>query len=221
MDKQKHDIGQSLSGVDMSLKRWRHVPTTIISDMRQRTGVLDPAIRLLTRQEGPVAMVGRAVTASCQAPDFGAVVHAVDKAGPGDVLVIAAGGDGDTAMIGDVLCSYLEQKEAAGVVVDGMVRDIGDLRQKTQLPVWARGITPNGPMSKEGGQVNVAVDVAGVTIHPGDLIVGDDDGVAVLRPAEEMLLIDEMEAALARETEWRQRLSAGESLASVLGIESR
>ena len=220
MDKQKHDNSPETGLDDGLVKRWAGVPTTIISDMRQHQGILDPGISLQTPDDAPVAFAGRAVVALCPAPDFGAVVHAVDLAGPGDVLVIAAGADRTTAMIGDVLCSHLADKGVIGVICDGMIRDLGDLRRRPSFPVYARGATPNGPTGKTGGQVNSAAELGGVQVQPGDLIVGDEDGVAVLSPAAAAELIDAMEAALSREAGWRKRLAAGDSLCNVLGVDA-
>jgi regulator of RNase E activity RraA len=159
------------------LERWRAVPPAVVADVSKGACQIDPAIRPLNPPGRQPRLFGRAVTVSCQPPDFGAVLYAMDVAGPGDVLVIAAGGDAVNAMIGGILGAQLQRRGSVGIVCDGAIRDVGELGVMAGLSVFTRHITPRGPSSYDGGAVNGAVRCGGREIHPGDLIIGDDDGL--------------------------------------------
>ncbi len=127
------------------------------------------------------------MTAWCQYADYGAVHHAIAVAGAGDVIVVAAGGRTDAAMIGELLSGAARLKKVVGVVVDGAVRDVGTLVSWPDFPVFSRGRTARGPSSMERGSVNETVVFGGVPVSPGDLVVGDDDGLVVVPYAEAAL----------------------------------
>lgn len=190
---------------------WRRVPVSVAVDLARNSGQIDPAIRPLLPSGKQPRLFGRAVTARCEPPDFGAVVHALDHVGKGDVLVIAAQGHSQFAMIGDVLGGYLRQRGCAGVVCDGAVRDVDTLAQWPDLPVFSRFITPRGPESADRGAVNEAVVVGGQWVMPGDLILGDGDGLVALRPDFARARIGDALAKLKREEEWTLSLASGRS----------
>jgi regulator of RNase E activity RraA len=138
----------------------------------------------------------------------------------GQVLVIDAGGYGDAAMIGDILSGHLRNKGVAGLVCDGAVRDVGTLGSWTDFPVFSRWINPRGPTGAEKGAINRPVTIGGVLVAPGDLIIGDDDGLVVLSAANARALIGEAEAKLAREADWIEGLAAGTSAVEVFGLQA-
>ena len=107
------------------IDRWRAVPVAVAVDLGRDIGQIDPAIRPLRPAGRQPRLFGRAVTAFCEPPDFGAVLHAVELAGPGDVLVIAAAGHAETAMIGEILGGHLRRR---GAVRPGVRR--GDPRRR-------------------------------------------------------------------------------------------
>jgi 4-hydroxy-4-methyl-2-oxoglutarate aldolase len=203
---------------EAQIARWRAVPPAVAVDLGPPVLQPDPAIRPLLPPGAQPALFGRAVTALVGPPDFGAVLAAVDRIAPGEVLVIAAGGHAETAMLGEILGGALRRRGAAGVVCDGAVRDVGRLAGWSDLPVFARHVTPRGPASFHGGAVNAPVTLGGALVRPGDLILGDADGLAVV-PAEAVTTaIDRAEAKLALEAEWQARLGAGTPLAEVFGL---
>lgn len=197
---------------------WAEVPAAIVVDVSDATCQIDPAIRPLCPPGRQPRLFGRAVTARCEPPDFGAVLYALDLLQPGDVLVIAAGGHTATAMIGEILGEQVRRRGGRGILCDGAVRDVASLAAWTDLSVFARGITPRGPTSMERGAVNVAVTVGGRLVSPGDLIIGDDDGLAALDPPAARALIAAAEAKLAREAAWIASLAAGRSAAETFGL---
>jgi regulator of RNase E activity RraA len=204
--------------VQSEQERWRAVPVSIAVDLNLEPGQIDPAIRPLMPPGQQPRLFGRAVTALCEPPDFGAVLHALKIIQPGDVLLIAAGGDAHTAMIGEILCGHVRRLGGTGLVCDGAVRDVATLAGWTDLPVFARHVTPRGPVGTGRGAVNVPVELGGVTVSPGDLIIGDDDGLVALSPASIRDGIAGAEAKLALETEWEASLAYGVAAAQVFGL---
>ncbi|AWB47693.1 dimethylmenaquinone methyltransferase [Gemmobacter aquarius] len=200
------------------IARWRPVPVAIAADLVQGEGQIDPAIRPLRPAGQQPRLFGQAVTVRCDAPDFGAVLHALDVITRGQVLVIDAGGHREAAMIGDILSGHLRAKGVAGVVCDGAVRDTGTLGGWSDFAVFSRFINPRGPSGAERGDINLPVTIGGAAVAAGDLVIGDDDGLVALSPAQVRGLIDAAEAKLAREESWIAGLAAGKSATEVFGL---
>ncbi|MBN8633309.1 MAG: hypothetical protein J0L76_20940 [Rhodobacterales bacterium] len=203
---------------DGLLDRWRNIPVAVAVDLAPECQIA-PEIRPLRAAGQQPKLCARAVTAFCEAPDFGAVLQALPLVGAGQVLVIAAGGHARNAMIGDVLGGYLNSRGATGIVCDGAIRDTGTLATFEGFAVYRRHVNPRGPVGAELGRVNTAVEVGGVTVHPGDLILGDDDGLAVLSPDRLAALIDAAEAKLRLEAEWTRKLAEGVEVGHIFGLD--
>lgn len=197
---------------------WRSIPVAVAVDLVREAGQVDPAIRPLRPAGQQTRLFGQAVTVRCEAPDFGAVLHALDVIQSGQVLVIDAGGYRDAAMIGDILSGHLRAKGISGVICDGAVRDVGTLGSWDDFAVFSRWINPRGPTGADRGAVNVPVTIGGVRVAPGDVLIGDDDGVVVLTPPNIRALISEANAKLATEARWIERLSLGKPAAEVFGL---
>lgn len=208
--------GQVMDPAEMD--RWRAVPVAIAVDLNLAPGQIDPAIRPLMPPGQQPRLFGRAVTALCEPPDFGAVLRALSVLQRGDVLVIAAGGDAHTAMIGEILSGHVRRLGGAGVVCDGAVRDVSTLAGWSDLPVFARHVTPRGPVGTDRGAVNVPVICGGVRVSPGDLIIGDDDGLVALSPASIRDGIAAAEAKIALETRWERGLASGVTVEELFGL---
>lgn len=203
---------------EAEIARWRAVPVAVAVDQCRDGGQIDPAIRPLRSAGQQPRLFGLAVTVRCEAPDFGAVIYALDVIGAGEVLVIDAGGHRETAMIGDILSGHLRAKGVAGVVVDGAVRDTGTLGQWYDFAVFSRWITPRGPTGADSGAVNLPVVIGGTPVSPGDLVIGDDDGLIALTPARARSRIEAAEAKLDKEAAWIAGLATGRSAAEVFGL---
>jgi regulator of RNase E activity RraA len=199
---------------------WSLVPVTIAVDLVREAGQIDPALRPLRPAGQQPRLFGPAVTVRCEAPDYGAVLHALDVIERGQVLVIDAGGYRDAAMIGDILSGHLRAKGVAGLICDGAVRDAGTLGSWTDFPVFARWINPRGPSGADRGAVNLPVTIGGAAVAPGDLMIGDDDGLVVLSPQNARALITAAEAKLTREAVLIEGLGAGRSVADVFGLKA-
>lgn len=197
---------------------WRDIPTAILVDVSAATCQIDPAIRPLCPPGRQPRLFGRAVTAQVEPPDFGAVLYALDLIQPGDVLVIAAGGHTATAMIGEILGDQLRRRGGRGIICDGAVRDVAKLAAWPDLSVFARAITPRGPTSLEQGVVNIPVLIGGRLITPGDLLIGDDDGLASVDPQSVRAFISAAKAKLELEASWIASLTGGRSVAETFGL---
>ena len=200
------------------LDRWRAIPVAVAVDLAPAQQI-SPHIRPLRPAGRQPRLCARAVTVHCIAPDFGAVLHAIGQTGPGQVLVIAAAGHVANAMIGDILGGQLHLQGAAGILCDGAIRDTATLANLENFAVYSRHITPRGPIGAAQGAVNVAVSFGGCIVQPGDLILGDDDGLIALPVARLAELIDAAEAKLLLEAEWSRRLAAGDAVSSIFGLD--
>ncbi|CAM3924813.1 RraA family protein [Paenibacillus alkaliterrae] len=133
-------------------------------------------------------LVGTAITVKTRPGDNLMVHKAIDLAEPGDIIVVDAGGDLTNAIVGEIMMRLAQKKGLAGFVIDGSIRDT-EAFKNNDFPVYARGITHRGPYKDGPGEINVQVSVGGMVVHPGDILVGDEDGLAVIPSAlaEEVL----------------------------------
>jgi RraA family protein len=153
--------------------QFRDVPVANVSDSMQRMSA--GGWRLRPMHNGG-AMAGPALTVRTRPGDNLMVHKALDLAEAGDVLVVDAGGDLTNAIIGEIMSTYAKQRGLAGIVINGAIRDAESIRAGT-FPVYAAGVTHRGPYKDGPGEINVAVAIDGMVIEPGDLVLGDGDGV--------------------------------------------
>ena len=155
------------------------MPVANIDDNMNRIAAVDAAIRPI----GKGQLLGTAFTIRVPQGD-NLMFHAgMDLAQPGDVIVIDAGGFTDRAIFGELMATYCKTRGIRGIVCDGAVRDCGALAAMEDFPVYARSATPNGPYKNGPGEINVPVVIGGKLAHPGDSVVGDEDGVLFIDPA--------------------------------------
>jgi 4-hydroxy-4-methyl-2-oxoglutarate aldolase len=181
------------------------------------TALLDPGIRPI--QEGS-RIAGSAVTVSCAAGDNIMVHAAVEVIEPGDVLVVATTSPSTHGMFGELLATSVMAKGCVGVVVDAGVRDVSDLREMG-LPVWSRAIHASGTKKATPGSVNVPLVCGGVAVGPGDVVVADDDGVAIVERERAVEVLERARLRLEREEQARRRLAVGELGVDFYGFRER
>jgi regulator of RNase E activity RraA len=184
----------------------REIPVAALSDNMHRnigTTGLSPYHR-------PVAqtMAGTAVTARSRGGDNLTYLRALEFCRPGDVLVIDAGGILNNAVVGGILSFYAAHIGVLGVVVDGAIRDVAEIRAR-EFPVYARGVTHRGPYKDGPGEINVPISVGGMVVNPGDIVVGDQDGLMAFPPDEAELLIEKALAHLETEAETIRAMKEG------------
>lgn len=161
---------------DEDIAPFKDAPTGWIADARGRRGAIDHRIRPLTRTS---RFVGTALTVYSRPVDNLAPYMALKFAHPGDVLMVATDDCETAAVMGDVLLGMARNAGIAAAVTDGLVRDIEGINA-VGLPTFARGLSPNSPHKDGPGTVGLPVTLGGVAVSPGDLVVGDIDGVVVV-----------------------------------------
>lgn len=154
----------------------RKFQASILADVGGRRGTLGGRIQPLARS---MKVAGPAFTVEVRPGDNLMIHAALHLAKPGDVIVVDGKGDLSCALTGALMAAHAQKAGIAGFVIDGAVRDTEDCA-KGSFPIFAAGCNPNGPLKNSGGRVNWPVSLAGTTVNPGDLIVGDADGVVVV-----------------------------------------
>ncbi|QRP47902.1 RraA family protein [Amycolatopsis sp. FDAARGOS 1241] len=188
-------------------QRLRRLPTANIGDAMDRLYLMRSAIKPVW----PGAkLVAPAYTVLTAAGDNKEIHAALENASTGEVIVVAGGGYPDRALIGELMAGRAKAAGLAGFVIDGAVRDAADIGE-LGVPVFATAVTPAGPYRNGPGLSQVPIAAGGVVVQPGDIIVGDDDGVAVL-PLERVAEILER-AEQKFEAETRQRAQIGQAVA--------
>lgn len=157
----------------------RRIATAHLSDNMHRLHAIGPDLWPCHRGG---KLVGPALTVKVGPGDNLMVHKAIDIARPGDVIVVDAGGINTQAIIGEIMSSLAERNGVAGMVIDGAIRDADALAQ-SDFPVYASGVTHRGPYKNGPGEINVPVVIGDAVVNPGDLIIGDDDGLLALPQA--------------------------------------
>ena len=188
------------------LEALRAIPVALLSDNLHRnigSVGLQPHHR-----PGPKTMAGTAVTLKSRGGDNLTLLRAFEFCRPGDVLVIDAGGDVTNAVIGGILSFYAATIGASGVVLDGAIRDVAEIRER-DFPVYARGVNHRGPYKDGPGEINVPVSIGGMVVNPGDIIVGDQDGLLAFPVQGVESLIERARAQLLKEEQTMQAMREG------------
>ncbi|MFE7083609.1 RraA family protein [Priestia megaterium] len=187
--------------------------TANIADVMGRFRAMDYTVKSMNRLG--VHLVGSALTIRIHPTDNLMIHKAMDLAKPGDVLVIDAFGGKENAVVGELICHYAKIKGIAGIVTSSPIRDTNAI-YNMDIPVFARGATPRGPLKEGSGEINTTISCGLVPVDPGDIIVGDDDGVVVIPKSEavsvleetkkiqekEQLIIDKMYESRSWERKW-------------------
>jgi len=172
-------------------------PSSILADVAGRRGALHGRIAPLAPS---MRFAGPAVTVEIRPGDNLMIHAALALVKPGDVIVVDGKGDLGSALMGEIMCQQAAALGVAGVVIDGAVRDSEAIRE-LGLPMYAAGLNPNGPTKFIPGRVNHPISVAGVTVNPGDLVVGDADGVTVVERDKAAAMLPLAAEKVAQETQ--------------------
>jgi len=159
------------------LEGFAGLPVANIADMMNRMFCLNAKIRPMNSSP----LCGPAFTISTRPGDNLLLHKALDMAQPGDILVVASQGDQSNSIMGELMALWAIKRGLGGFVFDGAIRDIGTLKNMA-IPIYASGITPAGPYKDGPGEINFPVSCGGVVINPGDIVVGDEDGIVVINP---------------------------------------
>lgn len=178
------------------IERFLPLPVANIDDTQGRYFAMNGRIRLMNRSP---KLVGPAFTVKVPEGDNVMLNKAMDLARPGDVLVVDAGAWTSRAIFGEIIVSYCRKRGIAGIVCDGGIRDSDAIARLEDFPVYAIGVSPNGPYHNGPGEAGFAVSCGGVVVNPGDIIVGDADGVIALDPATASAAAAAAEAVAVKE----------------------
>lgn len=171
-------------------------PSSILADVAGRRGALHGRIAALSPS---MRFAGSALTVEVRPGDNLMIHAALAIARPGDVIVVDGKGDLSSALIGEIMSQQAVAMGVAALVIDGAVRDSEAIRA-LGLPVFAAGLNPNGPTKSVAGRLNHPISIGGVTVCPGDLVVGDADGVTVIERAKAAAMLPLARDKVAAET---------------------
>jgi RraA family protein len=201
----KTDAGPMPAQADPTLiAAFKTAATAVISDNLAR---LPGAVGLRPFHRGGT-MAGTALTVRTAGGDNLFIHQALELIRPGDVVVVDGGGDVSRALVGEIMSCIAEHRGAAGFVIDGAVRDAGVLA-KGDFPCFARAAIHRGPYKNGPGAINVPVTVGGMVVTPGDIVIGDEDGVVAFPQAIAAELLSAVRAQEAKEAEILKSIREG------------
>ncbi len=188
-----------------------------IHEAQGRTGLLNPYMRPIYSS---AKVAGSAITISCQPGDNLMIHAAIEVCQPGDVLVVTTTSESTDGMFGELLATSCRAHGIAGLVIDAGVRDVADLTA-LDFPVWSKAISAQGTVKATPGSVNVEVVCAGALVRPGDCVVGDIDGVVVIKRelAAEVAALGRKR--IEKEQKSRERLKVGELGVDFYGLRAK
>ncbi|MDJ1464570.1 MULTISPECIES: RraA family protein [unclassified Nitratireductor] len=157
-----------------TIDAFRELPVANVSDCMSR--MYAGGARLRPIHDAQSVLAGPALTVRTRPGDNLMLHHALDIAEPGDVIVVDAGGDLTTAILGEIMVAIAKKRGIAGIIVNGAIRDADEIR-RMDFPLYAAGVTHRGPYKDGPGEVNTTIAIDGMVIEPGDLVLADGDGV--------------------------------------------
>ena len=213
-----HRIVRNIPRPDVeAVKLLGELGVATIHEAQGRTGAMQPYMRPIYLS---ARVSGAAVTVSCHPGDNLMVHAAVEVCKPGDVLVVVTHSESTDGMFGDLLGTSCQAHGVLGLIIDAGVRDTAELTAMN-FPVWAKAISPQGTVKASPGSVNVPVVCAGMLVNPGDVIVGDADGVVVVPRATAAAAAKAGQQRIAKEEKTRERLAKRELGVDIYGLRAK
>jgi RraA family protein len=171
------------------ISAFKDLPVANIGDSINRTFCMSASIRPFNEN----ALLGPAFTVKVRPGDNLLLHKALDMAQPGDVIVVDGQGETANALIGELMVLWAIKRRLGGFVIDGAIRDVTRLRT-VDIPIYAAGVTPAGPYKDGPGEINFPVVCGGVVVNPGDIVIGDADGIVVLNPKDAPSVLEKARA---------------------------
>lgn len=189
---------------DSLVDRFRGMATPNLADAMGRFNFMDPGI--LSRTGLPLC--GLAVTVNARPADNLMVHKALQVASPGDIIVVNTCGNTTSAVFGELMCNTAVAAKLGGIVVDGAIRDVDGLAALA-FPAFSRSVSAGGCDKDGPGEINVPISCGGVVVSPGDIVVGDRDGVVVVPRADAEQVLSLVQALVERETKRVAEIKSG------------
>lgn len=211
MHKVVHNINRPATDL---VEQFDGIPSAIISDVTSKYE------HTMSHEIKPVwsvpSMVGTAVTVKTYPGDNLMIHKAITMTEPGDVLVVDANGYCEAGLVGELLSLSCKTNGLNGIVIDGAVRDVPEIAN-LKFPVYSCGVSPKGSYKGHPGSINVPISCSNLPVEPGDIIVGDQDGVARIKPENAQNVLADATAKLDAEQELQDQINAGEYLFDIAG----
>ena len=188
-----------------------------IHEAQSRTGLMQSRLRPIFRG---MRIAGTALTCEVSPGDNSSIHIAGDVAQPGDLLVVSPTSPCDDGYFGELLATHMMARGVVALVIDAGVRDVADMTNMG-FPVWSSAISARGTVKETPGNVQVPIVCAGVQVSPGDVVIGDDDGVVVVAREDALDVIAECRAREAKEQEYRELLEGGAGSMDVFGLRQK
>ncbi len=188
------------------LEKFADIPVAVIGDACNKNKCVHRSIKRYNN----VPLLGQAYTVKVPAGDNLFILYAIEHCQPGDIIVIDGEGYESRALVGELLSLEALRRKVGGFVIDGAIRDINEI-ESLPIPVYARNISPNGPYRFGPGEINVPVVMEGQVINPGDILVGDREGIVVIRPNEVEEVYKKALAILENEEEVKKTIASDKS----------
>jgi regulator of RNase E activity RraA len=182
--------------------------TPAISDLMNRLYSMVPAIKNVT--DPALRILGPACTVKVYPGDNLMVHKSLDVAKPGDVVVVDTSASSLTAVLGDLVSTKARHRGISGFVVDGLIRDLPAIRGLGDFPVFARGVTPIGPLHRGPGELNYPISAGGIVVQPGDIVIGDANGVVIVPQELAPEMVRRLEERRAVEADYTAAVARGE-----------
>ena len=196
------------------IRRAASFPSATLHEAMGRKGAFPHDIKPIAPK---MILCGPALTVICPPMDNLGIHRAIYLAQPGDVLVVSVGGGYEGGYWGEIMTFAAQQRGIAGLVIDGCVRD-RDLIEEMGFPVFSRGLAIHGTIKKDKGVINSPLKIGAVLINPGDLLVGDSDGVVLVPQSEISQAIEASQQREDKEDQYKMELAAGKSTLEIIGI---
>ncbi len=190
------------------------IPTGNLSDAMGKKGNMSSAIRPVYPR---AKMAGPALTLTCHPADNLTIHKAIELASEGSVLVVYAGGYAEAGLFGAIMSLAAKVKGIAGAVIDGGCRDAEEV-EEMDFPLFARGLNPGGTVKETLGAIDVPIQCGGVVVNPGDIVVGDRDGVVVVPAGQAAEVLANARAIVEKEIRVREQLQQGKTTMEIYGF---
>lgn len=176
------------------IEAFSEIPVANIADNMNRSFCIGGSIRPYNTK--PLA--GSAFTVKTRPGDNLLLNKAIDQAIPGDVIIVEGQGSLTNALMGDLMAEWAHRRGIAGLIIDGAIRNAEDIKTM-DIPVYAVGVTPAGPYKSGPGEINTPISCGGVQVSPGDILIGDQDGIVVINPKDATDLLENSRATMLKE----------------------